>query len=157
MHQSAVSTDLLYVIYYPSHTRPSSLRTCVYEGVKTTSLSNASGVDISKLVNADIVLTTYDVLKEDLSHDSDRHEGDRRFMRFQKRFVICFCSFVMTFFSSLHALFFKNFAPFVQVSEHKLHIKKSLYYIFRLLVILSSSLDQVCREVLPPQKFLPSD
>lgn len=90
MHQSAVSTDLLYVIYYPSHTRPSSLRTCVYEGVKTTSLSNASGVDISKLVNADIVLTTYDVLKEDLSHDSDRHEGDRRFMRFQKRFVIFF-------------------------------------------------------------------
>ncbi|XP_042957344.1 E3 ubiquitin-protein ligase SHPRH isoform X1 [Carya illinoinensis] len=70
------------------HTRPSSLRTCVYEGVKITSLSNTSGVDISKLVSADIVLTTYDVLKEDLSHDSDRHEGDRRFMRFQKRYPV---------------------------------------------------------------------
>lgn len=64
----------------------------IYEGVRNTSLSNASVTDISKLISADIVLTTYDVLKEDLSHDSDRHEGDRRFMRFQKRFLqsICF-------------------------------------------------------------------
>lgn len=44
-------------------------------------------MDISELISADIVLTTYDVLKEDLSHDSDRHEGDRRIMRFQKRFL----------------------------------------------------------------------
>lgn len=43
-------------------------------------------MDISNLITADIVLTTYDVLKEDLSHDSDRNEGDRRVMRFQKRF-----------------------------------------------------------------------
>lgn len=42
-------------------------------------------MDIGELLGADIVLTTYDVLKDDLSHDSDRHEGDRRFMRFQKR------------------------------------------------------------------------
>ena len=44
-------------------------------------------MDIGDLASADIVLTTYDVLKEDLSHDSDRHEGDRHFLRFQKRFA----------------------------------------------------------------------
>ncbi|XP_043816929.1 uncharacterized protein LOC110625034 isoform X2 [Manihot esculenta] len=70
------------------HTRPGSLKTCVYEGVRDTSLSNKSIVDISELVNADIVLTTYDVLKEDLSHDCDRHEGDRRILRFQKRYPV---------------------------------------------------------------------
>ncbi|KAK9159338.1 hypothetical protein Scep_005912 [Stephania cephalantha] len=70
------------------HTRPGSLKTCVYEGVRNASLSAAAAVDITELVNADIVLTTYDVLKEDLSHDSDRHEGDRRFMRFKKRYAV---------------------------------------------------------------------
>lgn len=45
-------------------------------------------MDISDLASADIVLTTYDVLKEDLSHDSDRHVGDRHFLRFQKRFAL---------------------------------------------------------------------
>lgn len=44
-------------------------------------------MDMTELVNADIVLTTYDVLKDDLSHDSDRHEGDRRSLRFEKRYV----------------------------------------------------------------------
>lgn len=44
-------------------------------------------MDITELLSADIVLTTYDVLKEDLSHDADRHEGDRRMMRFQKRYL----------------------------------------------------------------------
>lgn len=44
-------------------------------------------MDLNQLTHADIVLTTYDVLKEDLSHDSDRHDGDRPFMRFQKRFL----------------------------------------------------------------------
>ncbi|KAK9124782.1 hypothetical protein Sjap_014384 [Stephania japonica] len=70
------------------HTKPGSLKTCVYEGVRNASLSAAAAVDITELVNADIVLTTYDVLKEDLSHDSDRHEGDRRFMRFKKRYPV---------------------------------------------------------------------
>ncbi|XP_030929365.1 E3 ubiquitin-protein ligase SHPRH-like [Quercus lobata] len=70
------------------HTHPGSLKTCIYEGVKITPLSNTSVADISELVGADIVLTTYDVLKEDLSHDSDRHEGDRRLMRFQKRYPV---------------------------------------------------------------------
>ena len=79
------------LIFFPSHTYPGSLKICIYEGVRSTSLSKASAVDISKLISADIVLTTYDVLKEDLSHDSDRHEGDRRFMRFQKRFLLSFC------------------------------------------------------------------
>lgn len=79
-----------YFIVILSHTRPGSLKTCVYEGVRNPSLSNASRVDINELVSADIVLTTYDVLKEDLSHDSDRHEGDRRFLRFQKRFLLNF-------------------------------------------------------------------
>lgn len=45
-------------------------------------------MDISDLASADIVITTYDVLKEDLSHDSDRHEGDRHLLRFQKRFDV---------------------------------------------------------------------
>ncbi|XP_031278860.1 E3 ubiquitin-protein ligase SHPRH [Pistacia vera] len=70
------------------HTRPGSLKTCIYEGVRNSSLSDTSVMDISELVSADIVLTTYDVLKEDLSHDSDRHEGDRRLMRFQKRYPV---------------------------------------------------------------------
>ncbi|CAL5322829.1 unnamed protein product [Camellia sinensis] len=70
------------------HTNPGSLKTCVYEGVRNTSLSNTSLMDTSELLGADIVLTTYDVLKEDLSHDSDRYEGDRRFMRFQKRYPV---------------------------------------------------------------------
>ncbi|KAH9702950.1 RING-finger DEAD-like helicase PHD and SNF2 domain-containing protein [Citrus sinensis] len=70
------------------HTRPGSLKTCIYEGARNSSLSDTSIMDISELVGADIVLTTYDVLKEDLSHDSDRHEGDRRFMRFQKRYPV---------------------------------------------------------------------
>ncbi|RDX63983.1 E3 ubiquitin-protein ligase SHPRH, partial [Mucuna pruriens] len=70
------------------HTHQGSLKTCVYEGVRDTSFSNTSLMDISDLASADIVLTTYDVLKEDLSHDSDRHEGDRHFLRFQKRFPV---------------------------------------------------------------------
>ncbi|XWS74480.1 hypothetical protein CRYUN_Cryun01aG0001600 [Craigia yunnanensis] len=70
------------------HTRPGSLKICIYEGVRNPSLSNTTRVDINELVCADIVLTTYDVLKEDLSHDSDRHEGDRRFLRFQKRYPV---------------------------------------------------------------------
>jgi E3 ubiquitin-protein ligase SHPRH len=45
-------------------------------------------MDVSDLASADIVLTTYDVLKEDLSHDSDRHIGDRHLLRFQKRFAL---------------------------------------------------------------------
>lgn len=90
---SNFDTDLIILICFLSHTRPGSLKTCVYEGVRDTSLSNKSIVDISELVNADIVLTTYDVLKEDLSHDCDRHEGDRRILRFQKRFVKPFYSF----------------------------------------------------------------
>lgn len=45
-------------------------------------------MDINELVTADIVITTYDVLKEDLSHDSDRYEGDRHLLRFQKRFAL---------------------------------------------------------------------
>ncbi|XP_042489288.1 E3 ubiquitin-protein ligase SHPRH isoform X2 [Macadamia integrifolia] len=70
------------------HTKAGSLKTCVYEGVRNASLSTGSLMDISELINADIVLTTYDVLKEDLSHDSDRHEGDCRIMRFQKRYPV---------------------------------------------------------------------
>ncbi|XP_057442384.1 uncharacterized protein LOC130734094 isoform X2 [Lotus japonicus] len=70
------------------HTRPGSLKTCIYEGVRDTSFSNTSLMDISDLASADIVITTYDVLKEDLSHDSDRHEGDRHLLRFQKRYPV---------------------------------------------------------------------
>ncbi|KAL5711464.1 RING-type E3 ubiquitin transferase [Ranunculus cassubicifolius] len=70
------------------HTEPGSLKICIYEGVRNASLSASSSMDISELLNADIVLTTYEVLKEDLSHDSDRNEGDRRLMRFEKRYPV---------------------------------------------------------------------
>lgn len=68
-----------------SHTRLGSLVTCIYEGVRNASLSEEPMIDITELLNADIVLTTYDVLKEDLTHDHDRHDGDRHCLRFQKR------------------------------------------------------------------------
>lgn len=67
------------------HTNPGSLRICIYGGVKQTSFSDEPVIDLDELLSADIVLTTYDVLKEDLPHDSERHEGDRRFMRYKKR------------------------------------------------------------------------
>ncbi|KAG8380997.1 hypothetical protein BUALT_Bualt06G0075000 [Buddleja alternifolia] len=70
------------------HTRPGSLRICVYEGVRHTSFSDEPVTDINELLSADIVLTTYEVLKEDLPHDSERHEGDRRFMRYKKRYPV---------------------------------------------------------------------
>ncbi|XP_071734356.1 uncharacterized protein [Rutidosis leptorrhynchoides] len=70
------------------HTRPGSLKVLVYEGVKTISSSSKNVTKIGDLLSADIVLTTYDVLKEDLSHDTDRHEGDRRLMRHRKRYVV---------------------------------------------------------------------
>ncbi|KAI3991562.1 hypothetical protein MKX01_040572 [Papaver californicum] len=70
------------------HTEPGSLKICIYEGVRNASLSATSTMDICELINADIVLTTYDVLKGDLSHDCDRHEGDRRLMRFKKRYPV---------------------------------------------------------------------
>ncbi|CAI9091902.1 OLC1v1027013C1 [Oldenlandia corymbosa var. corymbosa] len=70
------------------HTTPGSLRICIYDGVKDTLCSDTSSVDINELVNADIVLTTYDALKDDLSHDSDRYEADRRSLRFEKRYPV---------------------------------------------------------------------
>nr|GLL21004.1 E3 ubiquitin-protein ligase SHPRH isoform X1 [Ipomoea trifida] len=70
------------------HTKPGSLRTCIYEGVRNSTLSETPLMDINELLSSDIVLTTYDVLKEDLSHDSDRHDGDRRFLRFEKRYPV---------------------------------------------------------------------
>ncbi|KAK9741867.1 hypothetical protein RND81_03G134600 [Saponaria officinalis] len=70
------------------HTKPGALRTCIYEGVRDISLGNSPALDINELASADIVLTTYDVLKDDLSHDSERHEGDRRLMRYEKRYPV---------------------------------------------------------------------
>ncbi|XP_073020785.1 uncharacterized protein [Primulina eburnea] len=70
------------------HTKPGSLKVCVYEGARYTSFSDEPAIDIEELLGADIVLTTYDVLKTDLPHDSDRHEGDRRFMRYKKRYHV---------------------------------------------------------------------
>ncbi|KAJ4793189.1 E3 ubiquitin-protein ligase SHPRH [Rhynchospora pubera] len=69
------------------HTRAGSLKVCIYEGARNLD-SLVPKTDITELVAADIVLTTYDVLKEDLSHDSDRHDGDRRFLRFQKKYPV---------------------------------------------------------------------
>lgn len=70
------------------HTKPGSMRTYIYEGVKEISLLDSPAMDINELVSADIVLTTYDVLRDDLSHDSERHEGDRRLMRYGKRYPV---------------------------------------------------------------------
>ncbi|KAL6530383.1 hypothetical protein OROHE_014736 [Orobanche hederae] len=70
------------------HTSPGSLRVCVYGGVRHTSFSDDPVIGIDELLSSDIVLTTYDVLKEDLPHDSERHEGDRRFMRCRKRYPV---------------------------------------------------------------------
>lgn len=72
-------------IFPNRHTNPGSLRICIYGGVKQTSFSDEPVTGIDELLSADIVLTTYDVLKEDLPHDSERHEGDRRLMRYKKR------------------------------------------------------------------------
>ncbi|PIN24826.1 DEAD box-containing helicase-like transcription factor/DNA repair protein [Handroanthus impetiginosus] len=70
------------------HTKPGSLRICVYGGVRHTSFTDEPVTDINELLSADIVLTTYDVLKADLPHDSERHEGDRRNMRYKKRYPV---------------------------------------------------------------------
>ncbi|KAK1270856.1 hypothetical protein QJS04_geneDACA005805 [Acorus gramineus] len=70
------------------HTKPGSLKTCIYEGAKNLNHPTSLRMDMSELATADIVLTTYDVLKEDLSHDSDRHDGDCRVMRFHKRYPV---------------------------------------------------------------------
>ncbi|KAM7270916.1 hypothetical protein ACFE04_030130 [Oxalis oulophora] len=69
------------------HTRPGSLKTYIYDGV-SSNRSDTSVADINEVVSADIVLTTYDVLRHDLSHDSDRHERDRRLLRYQKRYPV---------------------------------------------------------------------
>ncbi|XP_074582865.1 uncharacterized protein LOC141839101 isoform X2 [Curcuma longa] len=70
------------------HTRSGSLKICTYEGARNLDSSITSRTDMMELASADIVLTTYDVLKEDLSHDSDRHDGDRHFLRFKKRYPV---------------------------------------------------------------------
>ncbi|WOK95874.1 hypothetical protein Cni_G04581 [Canna indica] len=70
------------------HTRSGSLKLCIYEGARNLDSLINSRTDMVELASADIVLTTYDILKEDLSHDSDRHDGDRHFLRFQKRYPV---------------------------------------------------------------------
>ncbi|XP_072974603.1 uncharacterized protein [Typha angustifolia] len=70
------------------HTRPGSLRICIYEGARNSDSSDKLKIDMTELVTADIVLTTYDVLKEDLSHDPDKEGADRHFLRFQKRYPV---------------------------------------------------------------------
>ncbi|XP_078436661.1 RING-finger, DEAD-like helicase, PHD and SNF2 domain-containing protein isoform X2 [Wolffia australiana] len=70
------------------HTKPGVLKIHIYEGARALSPSSNLKAYVSELATSDIVLTTYDVLKEDLSHDSDRHVGDRRCMRFQKRYPV---------------------------------------------------------------------
>uniref|UniRef100_A0A1D1XWD7 E3 ubiquitin-protein ligase SHPRH n=1 Tax=Anthurium amnicola TaxID=1678845 RepID=A0A1D1XWD7_9ARAE len=70
------------------HTKPGSLKIHIYDGARKLSPLTNLRTDMSELASSDIVLTTYDVLKEDLSHDSDRHDGDRRCMRFEKRYPV---------------------------------------------------------------------
>lgn len=73
------------------HTKRGSLKVRVYGGVKdisSESTLDTMGTSLNELADADIVLTTYDILKSDLSHDSDRYYGDRRSMRFRKRYPV---------------------------------------------------------------------
>lgn len=67
------------------HTRPGSLKICIYEGARNIPNSVMLRNVTKDLENADIVLATYDVLKEDLSHDSDQNG---RVMRFKKEYPI---------------------------------------------------------------------
>ncbi|KAG8079306.1 hypothetical protein GUJ93_ZPchr0007g5579 [Zizania palustris] len=70
------------------HTRSGSLKVCIYEGARNLDSAYTQKIDMGEIITSDIVLTTYDVLKEDLSHDSDRHNGDRHFLRYQKRYPV---------------------------------------------------------------------
>lgn len=79
---------LMAIFLCSRHTRPGSLKVCIYEGARNLDPDTIQKLDVTEISTADVVLTTYDVLKEDLSHDSDRHDGDRRFLRFQKRQVM---------------------------------------------------------------------
>ena len=74
---------LIAVFFNSRHTRAGSLKVCIYEGARNLDLATIQKIDMTDISTADVVLTTYDVLKEDLSHD-----GDRRFLRFQKRQVM---------------------------------------------------------------------
>lgn len=76
---------VLTFLFCTSHTKPGSLKVCIYEGARNLTSSTALRNEEEEVATADIVLTTYDMLKEDLSHDSDRHDGDRPFLRFQKK------------------------------------------------------------------------
>ena len=79
---------LIAVFFNSRHTRAGSLKVCIYEGARNLDLPTIQKIDMTDISTADVVLTTYDVLKEDLSHDFDRHDGDRCFLRFQKRQVM---------------------------------------------------------------------
>ncbi|KAK8918861.1 hypothetical protein KSP39_PZI021648 [Platanthera zijinensis] len=70
------------------HTRPGSLKIYIYDGARNITTTTALKSIFHELETASIVLTTYDVLREDLSHDSDRQDGDRHFLRFQKRYPV---------------------------------------------------------------------
>ncbi|KAI5008977.1 hypothetical protein ZWY2020_010025 [Hordeum vulgare] len=70
------------------HTRPGSLDVRIYEGARNLDSASNQRNDLTEISTADVVLTTYDVLKEDLSHDFDRHGGHRRYLRSQKRYPV---------------------------------------------------------------------
>jgi E3 ubiquitin-protein ligase SHPRH len=65
-------------------TRQGSMSITIYEYARNLDSASNQRNDLTEIHMADIVSTTYDVLKEELSRDSDRHDGDRRFLRFQK-------------------------------------------------------------------------
>ncbi|KAG8099090.1 hypothetical protein GUJ93_ZPchr0013g35886 [Zizania palustris] len=75
----------VFIAYVVSmHTRPGSLKVFIHEGARNLDPSFTQKFDMGDINTPDIVLIAYDVLKEDLCHDSDWHDGDRYFLRYQK-------------------------------------------------------------------------